>query len=205
MPEEFMEELGGSEHWPHPLQRLSDRRCPAHTIAYFAGVEFVPRAIRKSGEDLRLDELASRVVSAETPTRFNHDLLTLELRKSKVLQPVTEDQVLAKPTFTLLDGSPDQLDHLQIALDLSHSLGIKLVGPHRRHNEITEYRQAHTRLTQRREHLFDISKEQPVGPDHQNPLILKREAVGVQQVRGSMKRNDGLARAGASLDHDHAR
>ena len=60
-------------------------------------------------------------------------------------------------------------------------------------------------LAQRRQHLLDVGEEQPVRPDDQHALALEREAVGVEEVRGAVQRDHGLAGARPALDDEHAR
>ena len=65
-------------------------------------------------------------------------------------------------------------------------------------------RQGDPGLAQGGQHLLDVAEEQRVGPDHQHPLALQGEPVGVEEVGGPVQGHRRLAGAGAALDHQDA-
>ena len=71
--------------------------------------------------------------------------------------------------------------------------------------EVGEHGQLDAGLAERRQHLLDVAEEQPVRADDEHALALEREPVRVEEVRGAVQRDDGLAGAGAALHDQHAR
>jgi hypothetical protein len=72
-------------------------------------------------------------------------------------------------------------------------------------NEVSKNCEFDTSFTKRWKHLFDVAKEQSVRANDENTLALEWEAVGVEQVRSTMQRNDGLASAGTTLHNENTR
>ena len=60
------------------------------------------------------------------------------------------------------------------------------------------------RLAQPGQHLADVSQECRVRTDDQHRPLGERVAVVVEQVRGPVQRDRGLARAGTALDHEES-
>ena len=65
-------------------------------------------------------------------------------------------------------------------------------------------RLAHRGLAERRQHLRDVAQEDRVRPDDEHALLVEQLPVLVEQERGAVQADRGLAGAGAAL-HDEAR
>ena len=71
-------------------------------------------------------------------------------------------------------------------------------------HEVGEHDLLDTGLAERRKHPLDVAQEHPVRPDDEHALVLQREAVGVQQIGGTVQGDDRLAGARSALDDEHA-
>ena len=65
-------------------------------------------------------------------------------------------------------------------------------------------RLGHRRLTERRQHLRDVAQEHRVRPDDEHASIAEQQAVLVEQERGAVQPDRGLAGTRSALD-DQAR
>ena len=62
----------------------------------------------------------------------------------------------------------------------------------------------HVLLAERRKHLLDVAEEHGARTDEEHALIREPAPVRVEQVRGAVQRDRGLARTRAAPDHEHA-
>ncbi len=69
--------------------------------------------------------------------------------------------------------------------------------------ELTRSGQQYARLAEGREHPADVAEEGRARTDDQHPALGEQLPVGVQQVRGAVQRDRGLAGAGTALDDQH--
>jgi len=143
-------------------------------------------------------------VGAETPLGLLDDHLALKDREAQVLQAIPEHEVASELSLTLANSAANDLDDLEVAFHLCCGFGIEAVGANLRHHEVAQDSKAHPGLAQRWENLFDVGQEQAIRSQHKDTLILKRESVGVEQIRRAVKRHDRLAGARATLDHKEA-
>ena len=103
-----------------------------------------------------------------------------------------------------LDRLGDHVGHPQVALERDH-----LVGSVGRRDDAREQlaRRGHddgVGLAERRQHLVDVAQEDPVRPDEQHAGARDALAVGVEQERGAVQGDRGLAGARAALHDEHA-
>ena len=106
-------------------------------------------------------------------------------------------------SLTVADGLGHDRGHARVAFEASH---LDRLGPLDRHvgHERRGRGQVGAGLAQRRQHLLDVAEEEAVRPDHEHALALERVPVGVQEVRGAMERDRGLAGTRAALHDEHA-
>ena len=120
-----------------------------------------------------------------------------------------DDQIPAERSLAIRDRLIDHQAHSQIALHASRQRAVRgidaVARPLHVGHEIGEHHLLDTGLAQRGQHTVDVAQEHPVRPDDEHALVLEREPVRVQQIRGSVERDDGLARTRPSLHHQHAR
>ena len=192
--EQVVQKIAGREHRPHPLERLANARIVPQTVTNLAGVEVAASAGRQRREELGVDELAGRVVTAIAAARLVDDASALLAGEAKPLQSVAENEVGAQATTAITHRSVQHPSHAQIALDARGRAAVVSEEPRFGH-EVGEDRELDTGLAERRQHLFDVAEEQPVGPDDEHALAFERKAMGVEQVRGAMERHHGLTGA----------
>ena len=197
-----MEKLRWRQQWPHPFERFANRLGPADAITNHPGINLLTSTGCQCFEELGLDELAGCVVRSEPPLGFLHDHLAVVHADPKMLEAETDPEVVAQTALALADRPRDELRDLDVALDRRDILGLDQIGSHLRHDQVAEYGKPYTRLTETREHLFDVSEEQSVGADHEHTLILEREAVGVEKICRAVKCHDRLAGARPTLNDE---
>ena len=111
-----------------------------------------------------------------------------------------EDPELARAAGRLLArGAPHQLGHPGRALDVGDG---RLVVPGRPHpvDDLAERAQRDRGLAEAGQHPLDVAHEDAARADDQHAAALVAAAVGVEQVRRAVQRDDGLAGAGAAGD-----
>ena len=62
----------------------------------------------------------------------------------------------------------------------------------------------HVLLTERRQHLLDVAQEDRTRADEQHALRREPAAVRIEEIRGAVQRDRGLAGAGSAADHEDA-
>ena len=100
-----------------------------------------------------------------------------------------------------MDGPADDVDHSEVTLDPGDLLGVEPDHPDVGH-QIGEDGDLDSRLAERREDLLDVGEEHPVRAHDQHALALEREPVRIEQVGGTVQRDDRLAGAGSTLHDD---
>ena len=198
--EQVVEQLGGGQDRPHALERLSHHRFPSHPLAHHLGTLLIARRVGERLEEQLLDVTAPGVVGADPATDLVDDLGRGLRGQRQALQPVGHPQRLAQRVLAIAHGPADHPDHAGVTLDVGHLGGVGAADPDV-WDQIGQHGDLHAGFAERRKDLFDVGQEQPVRSDHQHPLPLEREAVGVQQVGRPVQRHHGLARARATLDH----
>ena len=145
---------------------------------------------------------------AEAALRGSNDSLRLLGPQSEVAGAERHDDIGAQRTLAVGDGLVDDVGHADVALDRRGERVSRRVdavaGPFDVGHEIAEHDLLDAGLAERRQHLLDVAQEHPVGSDDQDPLVLQREAVGVEQVGGAVQGDHGLAGARAALHDEHA-
>ena len=119
-----------------------------------------------------------------------------------------DDEVLAQRALPIGDGLVDDRGHADVALGRGRQRRVgrvdRVARPLDVGDEVGEHDLLDTGLAEARQHPVDVAQEHPVRADHQDALVLQREAEGVQQVGGAVQGDDGLAGAGPALDDEHA-
>ncbi len=116
--------------------------------------------------------------------------------------------VVTQRALAVGDGLVDHGRHAGVALDPGRRLVVHRVagaGPLHVGHEIGQHDLFDAGLAERRQDALDVAQEDPVGSDHEHALVLEREPVGVEQVRGAVQRDHRLAGARPTLDDEHAR
>ena len=111
--------------------------------------------------------------------------------------------VRAQAALAVAHGLGNDARHARVALDavgLDRVPGAEGGAGH----EIGEHRLLDPGLAERRQDALDVPEEHAVGPDDENPLVLERETMRIEEVCGAVQGDHGLARAGAALDHEDA-
>ena len=209
-PEQVVQELGRREQRPHPVECLADLRGSPEGVLHRQRTDL--RVVEARGErrpQLVLDELASAVVATEATTSSPDDPRRLLGSQPDVPGTERDDEVVAQRSFTVGDRLIDDIGHPNVTLETScgRAVGARpVVGSQELHarNEVGQHHLLDTGLAERRQHSLDVAQEHSVRADHQHALVLQRKTVGVEQVGGSVERNDGLAGAGSALDHEDA-
>jgi hypothetical protein len=142
-------------------------------------------------------------VAAEATARRADDARRVGGAQAQVARPERHRDVVAQRSLAVGHGLVDDVGHARVALDARHGGGLDAAHPHVGH-EVGEDDLLDAGLAERRQHPLDVPEEHPVRPDDEHALVLEREAVRVQEVRGPVERDDGLAGAGAALHHQHA-
>ena len=126
------------------------------------------------------------------------------LRRKDHAQPVDrEGHVARQRALAIADGLGHDARHPDVALD-RRDLG-NLAWPRAELGlEPTDRRELDVLLAERRQHLLDVAQEHGTRPDQQHALGGEAAAVRVEQVRGTVQRDRGLARARSSADHEDA-
>ena len=202
-PEQIVEQLRRRQHGPHALECPAHVEIVTHAIAQRVDADLVAGARGQCVEEFGFDELARAVVRAESGARVAHDALALLDREPQRLHPVADAQVFEQRSFTIANGAFEERHHAQVAFDAADVFGSATVDAYVGH-EVGEHRLLDAGLAERRQHLLDVREEESIGPDHQDALAFEREPVGVEQVRGAVQRDHGLARARAALHDQHA-
>ena len=98
----------------------------------------------------------------------------------------------------------DEPRHPRVALQLGDLVGVARFDLDLGH-ETRDRRQRDAGLAERREDLLDVAQEERVRSDDEHALALEGEAVRVEEVRGAVQRDGGLAGARTALDEQEAR
>ena len=136
-----------------------------------------------------------------------HDARRLVGAQTDVAGAERQHEVVPQRTLTIADRLVDQVGHPGVALEPCCGGRIVAVGTGAEEvhvgDEVGEHDLGDAGLAERREHLLDVPEEHPVRSDDEHALILEREPVGVQQVRGAVECDHGLAGARPALHHEH--
>ena len=119
----------------------------------------------------------------------------------------------AQAEHLALDGDPDaglvDAQHRQVHQPLQHGHHSQAALDHRGRGRVdpgrgqpqrvdgdaTDRTQGHRVLAEGRQHPLDVVHEQRRRSDHQDPAALEAAAIGVQEVRRAVQRDNGLAGA----------
>ena len=146
-------------------------------------------------------------MAAEPALRRPHDALCLLGTQPQIAGAERHHDVLAQRTLAIGHRLVDDVGHADVALHRGSKRRVGSVDAVARPvdvgHEIAEHDLLDAGLAERRQHLLDVAQEHPVGTDDQHALILQREPVRVQQVRGAVQRHDRLAGSRAALHHQH--
>ena len=206
--EEIVQQLHRCEHRPHALERLDHVRLAPQPAAQvidrqaFRAVRALPLLVQPLEQE-SLDQTPAGVVRARPAAGGRHDLG--RLAPADAQDPATERhlETAAQGPLAITHGFGDDRGHALVTLEAGD---LDRFGAGRRHlgHERCGRGQVDARLTQRRQHLLDVTEEEAVGPEHEHALALEQEAVGVEEVGGPVERDRGLARARAALHDEHA-
>ncbi len=206
--EQVVQQLCRGEHRPHPLQRGAHLGQLAHAVAHLGGGDRLTPRGRHRRPHLGLDEPPGGVVPTEAALRVAHDARGLVAPQAQVARAEGDDEVLAQGALTIGDGLVDDQRHADVALGRGRQRCVRRIDGVARPldigHEVGEDDLLHAGLAEARQDPVDVPQEHPVGADHQDALVLQREAVRVQQVGRTVQRDHGLAGARAALDHEHA-
>ena len=203
--EQVVQQLGWREDGPHPLEGLAHRQLAADPLAHRLRVEVAAARGDQRLVELGLHELPGRVVRPVPASGLAHDAAGLLDGQGQPLQPVAQPQVGPQATLPGTGRTGDEPDHAKVALEAPHLGHLPTVVDADAAHHVAQGGQRDPGLAERREDLFDIGEEQPVGADDQHALALQREAVRVEQVGGPVERHHRLAGTGSTLDGVHAR
>ena len=82
--------------------------------------------------------------------------------------------------------------------------GVSVAGRRHAGEQLADRGQQHARLAERGQHLADVAEEGGVRADDQHGTLGEQLPVLVEQIRGPVQRDGGLAGAGAALHDEHA-
>ncbi len=97
----------------------------------------------------------------------------------------------------------EHVGHVGPSLDGRGLRGVRAGRPHAG-EQLADGREEHAGLAEAGQHLADVAEERRVGSDDQDGAAGQQLAVLVEQERGAVQRDGGLAGAGAALDHHDA-
>ena len=149
------------------------------------------------------DERALLVVGAASLAGGLHDAHRVAARQPDPLAVDDHDDLFGERTFAVGDGARDELGHAGVALQ---PRDVRRVAVRRTQARLqaVQRRQLHVLLAERREHLLDVAEEHRARADEQHAGRGEPASVCVQEVRGAVQRDCGLAGAGAARDDEHA-
>ncbi|MEJ7720635.1 MAG: hypothetical protein WKF58_09390 [Ilumatobacteraceae bacterium] len=206
--EQVVQELRRRQQRPHPFERCAHVAMRAHAGTDLAHLRcFITAPARgQARPQLVLDEAPAGVVPPEPPPCCLHDAHRLGDGQPHVPRPERHDEVVAQRPLAISDGTIDDVAHAGVPLH-THRFErlVRLAGGgelHPRH-EVGEHDLVDAGLSERGQDLVDVAEEDGVGPDDEHTLVLQREPVRVQQVCGTVQRDDGLAGAGSALHDQH--
>ena len=101
-------------------------------------------------------------------------------------------------------GPLDHRHHAGVALHGRRLVSVFGDDPETEREQTVDGRLRGRGLAERRQHLADVAQEHRVRPDHEHATAREAGAVLVQQERGAVQTDRGLAGARAAL-HDQAR
>jgi hypothetical protein len=159
------------------------------------------------GEQEPFDKWPGRVVHPAPPATGGHDLGRVGDGDPQEVPGVRELDVGRQRPFAVVHRFGDDAAHPDVALQPRHVGGVaarRVNVTDVRGHEHGDGRQIDAALTERRQDLLDVPEEEAVGPDDDDALPLEREPVGVEEVRGPVQRDRGLAGAGATLRDEDA-
>ena len=98
--------------------------------------------------------------------------------------------------------------HPLVTFDARRFMGIRLSMRHRHpghiSDEVLQNDLFNTCLAKRRQYAFDVTQKYAVRTNHQNPLILKRKTIRVQQVSSPVQRHDSFTGARSTLNNEYS-
>ncbi len=149
------------------------------------------------------DVTAALVVRALLALRAPHHSRAV-LAAEADAQPVEHERdVVLQHALAVADCPRDHASHARRTLDRSHVV--------RFHTQVAELglqprdgAELHVLLAERREHLLDVTEEHRARTDEQHAARREVTAVRVEQVRGTVQRDGGLAGARSAAHDEHA-
>ena len=130
---------------------------------------------RQTRREFATDRRASLVVVARSTTRALDRLFGVGALSVKIARPTGISTSLAKRTLAGAQRASEHADHADVALQL-----IDLFGLRRAHLNVgdksRDRRQGDARLSERRQHVFDVVEEQRVRSDDEHALAFERGA-----------------------------
>ncbi len=168
---------------------------------------FAPPTRRHRREHLVLDEAPAGVVTAEPAPRRLDDAGRLLDGEAYEAGAERHAQFLTQRALPIAHRLVDHPRHAGVPLDLGGERRVAGIdagsGPLHVRHEIGEHDLLDAGLAERRQHPLDVAQEDPVRPDHEHTLVLEREAVGVEEVGGTVEGDHGLAGTRPALDDEH--
>ena len=156
-------------------------------------------------ENELLDDLAAAVVALAATAGLLDDPARLIDGEAQPVDAEPDRDVLTQRALTIVDRLGQHLHHAKVALDGRGRFVVEAIDAHTRPEQVAEHGDLDAGFAERRQHLLDVGEEEPVGTDDQHTLTLEREAMRVEEIGGTVQRNDRLAGAGAALHEQHAR
>ena len=156
--------------------------------------------LRQSGLDESHPGLVVGLASLGRPVHGTSDGQRIE--GERVATDIQIDRMLRHP-LTGGHRARDELRHRVRALQRGHIRGIIRRRIDSR-VELTETREHHAGLPERRQYLLDVVQEGTRRSDDEHTRIAQPIAVRVEQVGRPMQRDSSLTRAGATLHDQHS-
>ena len=195
---------GSSSRLSFSSSRMS-ARSPASSSRAPAGHDRARDLLGQQPHGLLVEDplgLVVRLAGAAGPGAGGVDDVAVE--RAPACCSTTSSHRPARQLLAVAHRRRDHAGHLRPALHLGD---LRRLGPSRvqAREELPDGAEHDAGLAQRRQHLPDVAQERRVGPDHEHAAAGQPVAVGVEQVRGPVQRDGGLAGARAALHHQHAR
>ena len=202
-----MDEAFGADGQPHEVEGSPHRRVVDDVGEGIAPMVLVARILRPApapvaGEQIEgsRQELVAAAVERGGPRNAPAGVGQLASSDCDLRSVLEGDRdIVIGDAAPVLDRSRDDRSHSQIALDGRHRRRIAARGGDP--GEELAWREEHDiGLAQAREHLFDVVQKCGRWSDDEDAVLRELVAVGVEEPRCAVQRDDGLAGARAALD-----